>query len=492
MRPRLLVLTVACALIAPAAAGAASLPQRSPLGPAQGVQASVSGTTVTIRFTGASAAWGKAHAGAQVLLTCDVHPAEKLLFSKSADGAAASNVAVRVAEDGGSVRHAFDGPPGDACDVLPEGSGDDLAAGLSARTASAPEAALTPRGAAYLDEQARGIRMMDVLRSGTPKGAYGSAAVAVAAGGGAVVALDDPNGTPPAGKIGYWSKGRAVSVITASAEGRRLVIQDLGNGMVRTNVLESVIGWLPVTPFALPKALTSGGGVYDDDEDDRLVADEGLSVRAGGDRVTFRFSGKAAKVFRHYAGRRIKAGCYAAPAPLLLTEALDLPGSLKLTTVRVPEHGGVITVRAPAGGRDVCGLETLDGRDIGGEALTPAGGRFALQLAAPLFLIFAPYPQVVEAGATHYPGLNTIIAASEDQSLVPLASPGAALGSGKTGFWTDAGLQALYALGAGDGLRLVLADEGHGMARTNMVSAMPVFLSLIATDTPEDSAAATS
>ena len=61
-------------------------------------------------------------------------------------------------------------------------------------------------------------------------------ALVVQRGRGLIVALDGPDASPPAGKLGYWTDGvRSVSAVLTAA-GRRLFI-DLERDVFRTNVL---------------------------------------------------------------------------------------------------------------------------------------------------------------------------------------------------------------------------------------------------------------
>jgi hypothetical protein len=470
MHGRSLLLTGLIALLIPTAAGAATLPARTALGPEQGVTASASGRTLTIGFTGAAAAWGRAHAGRKVVVECHQAPPSGLLFVKDPGGLTdplhLSTGTARLGADGAAVRVGLDGPARDACTV--DGA-PDWAAPPSTQVAYA---AVTPAGAASIDETARATRMADVLHAARPHGAYRPAADVVALGGGEVVALEDPNGTPPAGKIGYWSKGRAVSLITASSAGRRLAIQDLGGGMLRTNVLEDLTGWLPVGGFKA--APDSGADLADDGDDQGGEGDDGsadnpdIHAHRSGDRVVFRFTGKAAKAYRRHAGQRVRVVCLKAPPRALLGEATPVDAHPASTVVRVPRRGGVITGDAPAGHRDLCGIVTRTGGDLATGVLTRDGWRYLLDLIAPLALAFADGSptELAEPGATRYPGVATIIASHGD--LVGLATPGAPVKGDRIGIWTDADQQALIAFGAGFGLRYVLADEGHGMMRTNL------------------------
>lgn len=98
-------------------------------------------------------------------------------------------------------------------------------------------APVTARGRTYIDEK-RTVALLllpeelgDSDDPGPPP-----AALVVERGRGAVVALDGPDGTPPGGKLGYWTDGvRAVSVAVTKA-GRRLFFER-ERDVVRTNVL---------------------------------------------------------------------------------------------------------------------------------------------------------------------------------------------------------------------------------------------------------------
>lgn len=473
MHGRSLLLTGLLALAVPATSTAATLPARATLGPAQGVTASASGRTLTLGFTGAAAAWGKAHAGRKLAVACAETPPPGLLFVKEpedpTDPLPISIGSGRVAADGAAARIALDGPGRDACTIV---GALDWAVPPSTEMAYA---ALTPAGATSIDQSFHASRMVDVIHAAQPRGVYASASDVVALGGGEVVALDDPNGTPPAGKIGYWSKGRAVSLITADGAGRRLSIQDLGGGMLRSNVLGDLVGWSP--PAGL-KAAPKRAGVLTDDEDDDDSSAENPDIHAhrSGDRVVFRFTGKAAKTYRRHAGHRVRVTCTAAPPRPLLGERSTYDAHPAVTVVRVPRHGGTIVGDAPAGHRDICGVATLSRHDVATGVLSREGWRFLLDTIAPLALGFADGSpmELAEAGATRYPGLATIVASHE--GLIGLPTPGAPLKAGRVGVWTDADQQALVALAAVDGLRYVMADEGHGMVRTNLYAG---FLSVL-------------
>jgi hypothetical protein len=458
MRRRLVLFTVVSALIAPGGAHAAPLPPRGALGPEQGVTATASPKALTIAFTGASAAWGRAHAGREVELTCVDRPAQGLLLAEDASVADADDGpphATRVAADGASVRFAVTGPPGDLCAVNARSTWD------VPPSAELAWAAVTPDGAAYVEEWQRGLRMADVLYAAQPHDAYAPAAAVVADGGGEVVALDDPNGTPPAGKIGYWSKGRAVSVVATTASGRRLAIQDLGRGMLRTDVLEPLLEWGPAAGVRQTDPRASLGVPGLDGAD--------VSARLHGDRVALRFTGEAAATYREHAGDVVRVICVQVPPPALLGEVQVVDRHPAVTTVRVPRHGGVIRAAAPAAHHDLCVAEDAEGADIALAVVTPAAERYVMDVLAPMALALSGEAPgaLVPAGTARYPGAATIVAAHQD--YVALPTPGAPVPPGKLGVWTDADQQALLAFGDGGGRRrYVYADEGHGTMRTNI------------------------
>jgi hypothetical protein len=487
MRVRLLLFTVATTLIVGAPATAATLPHRTLVGPAQGVQASLSGKRVTVRFTGASAAWGKKRAGQAAAVSCEATPGPSLLFRGDTrasglggndtgfgDGSSSEDLDL---EDLGITKLS---PSGASVSVKVRDIADtdlcEVRTGL-ASSADSAWAALTPRGTIALEEQQRGLRMTDVAYAAAPKSTYRAAADVVALGGGEVVALDDPNGTPPAGKIGYWSKGRAVSLISASATGRRLELQDLGGGMLRTNAFEALMSW---TPAEKPKRRAGADDLAIDEdaekEAERYEAGEGVYSHLEGGDVVFRFTGKAAKAYRRIAGRRVAVMCMKAPERPLLGGALEVGGMPSVARVRVPAHGGTIRAKAPAGRNDLCAV-TYEGHEVAFGLLTPAGRRYLVDFIVPLALLFddqTPW-DIAPAQATRYPGVATVLAAHP--GVVGLPTQGAALAVGKTGVWTDADQQASIVFSGPDGLRYVLADEGDGVVRTNLFT---TFLSVIA------------
>jgi hypothetical protein len=104
-------------------------------------------------------------------------------------------------------------------------------------------ASLTDRGATYLDERAASGRLLGAIVLATslaPDSQVWPAADRVAAiSEGGVVPLAAPVDSPPAGKVGYFSDGGHMAVVTLSSAGRRLFI-DLNGDVTSTNVLEYI------------------------------------------------------------------------------------------------------------------------------------------------------------------------------------------------------------------------------------------------------------
>jgi hypothetical protein len=477
MRARSLPLIVATVLIAGPTAVASAVTHREEVGPEQGVQATVTGKTVQIRFTGAAAAFGQREKGKKVAVDCAKHPAPGLLF---VDGSYSDTFKMaKLSADGASLTVTLRDDPGDACDIY------------DAQTSISPaaRAALTPAGATWIDEEVRATRMIDVAHAARPVLAYRTAGDVVSIGGGEVVALDTPDATPPTGKIGYWAHGGAVSFVTLSSAGRRLWVQDLGGGMLHTDVLEAVVGWTPPKGFALPgedqgpsAGAAPGSGSADagssDDSGPDLGPGDGVSGRVvAGDRVVIRFTGKAAKAYRAIAGHRVEVACLAAPPAVLLGSALAWRAPT-ITKVRVPRRGGAIRAAAKPGNRDVCVVGEGQ-RTIATVLLSKAGRRFVGDFAAFGTVLEGRLPDALAAvGATSYPGAATIAAAHK--GLVPMASPGQKVAPGKVGVWTDGGQRALLAFTGSDGRRFVLADEGGGTVRTNVFTALMALLGSLA------------
>jgi hypothetical protein len=115
---------------------------------------------------------------------------------------------------------------------------------------------LTQKGAVFLDEQEKTFEMMKVIlvqsvlgerREQTEWLTYDELLAALLKARAApqrsgLVPLAGPRGTPPAGKVGYWSDGaQHAAVVTLSALGRRLFIEYEGD-VLHTNVANYIYG----------------------------------------------------------------------------------------------------------------------------------------------------------------------------------------------------------------------------------------------------------
>jgi hypothetical protein len=245
MRARWLPLTAALLLTVGGGTAAAASPPPA-FGPADGVQASrAADGTVEIRLTGSAAA---ALDGHDLSVDCGVHrESVGLLFTGrgalngdsntyGANGTVSSAGVLRV--EIGTSR------PLDAC-VIRDG------------TTILARAALDTAGAVWTDEAPRALALRDLLFRARAASSYRPATAMV---GGAVVALDGPAATAPAGQLGYWTDGAAHAVATTtSAVGRVLTVEDLGEGMLRTDVLDQGGIIDPVFAAALGEGAVTGG-----------------------------------------------------------------------------------------------------------------------------------------------------------------------------------------------------------------------------------------
>ena len=460
-------LTIGLVTIAPllgAAPAGAAPAKTTPVvpGPAEGVTATVAGTTVTVRFAGASAAVGRRLAGKRVSIECDEHPAPGLLLADS--GRVDDNYEeVTVASDGTHVAVRL-ATRGDGCEITRLDTYDTVA-----------RIPLTPAGAIWADEYRHATALLDVAYAGRPGVTYRPAEALVAEGGGRVVALSGPDATPPAGQVGYWTDGGGrAAFVTLSDAGRRLVLEDVGGVTRRTNVIEAESFYVPPeTGTAEGRAASDADGPHVKEYAGRPVgAAEGLRSAVSGGHVVLRFTGASARAFRAIAGHRVGVVCASLPTSPLIGAVSPDP-RFSQVVVRVPRRGG--TLRLPKlGAHDQCLVS--DGTKIVTLAYpTPRARRFRSHgLADAMFLSGLP-DAVATRGATSYPGAATVVAAHD--GLVVMASPTAKLQRGVVGLWTDGAQQAVLSATAPDGRRLVLADEGGGMLRSNVAD--PFTLALL-------------
>ena len=225
MRARWRPLTVALLLTVGGGTAVAAASSPPAFGPADGVQATrAADGDVEIRLTGPAAA---ALDGHDLSVDCGVHrESVGLLFTGrgAVDGDSNTYGASGTVSAAGVLRIEIGtSRPLDGC-VVQDG-----------RTIVA-RAALDTAGAVWADEAPRALALRDLLSRARTASSYRPVAVIV---GGAVVALDGPAATAPAGQLGYWTDGAAHAVATTtSAAGRVLTLEDLGAGMLRTDVLD--------------------------------------------------------------------------------------------------------------------------------------------------------------------------------------------------------------------------------------------------------------
>jgi hypothetical protein len=461
MRPRSVLFIIGLALIALPASAAQGATRPLVPGPAEGVQATASEGMLTIQFTGASAALGRKLAGKEVDISCDFHPKPGLLFGDEKD---VSTLRHGTVDAGGTFVRVKLAYPGDACELSPS----------AAFAATVARAALTPAGAVWADEQAHAARMFNAVFAVAPTAVYPPVAAVVAAGGGHIVALDSPDASPPPGQIGYWTDGGTrAAYSTLSDAGRRLFVQDLGGATQRTNSLDAEV---TAEPFERVKV---DGSLKQTDRDGRhvreyhgkpVLAADGVRASMRGSRLVVRFTGRSAAAFRAIAGHRVKVLCSAVPPSDLLGSVIDGP-QISVRVVRVPRHGGVVVLRTLRA-HDECGI--ADGRHI--VTLfrpTARGRRFRSEMTAALRFVTSMPETLASRGAASYPGAATIVA--QHSGLAVMATPDAPVRRGTIGVWTDAAQQAVLATTAPDGRRLVVADEGDGVVRSNVIAAFAVF-----------------
>jgi hypothetical protein len=453
MRARSILFIIGCALIALPASAASGASRPLVPGPAEGVQATVAGPTLTVRFTGAAAAVGHTLAGKEVEVACDVHPAPGLAFVDEQD--LSSSGSATVAADGTQVQVKV-ARPGDVCE-LRVAHGDRLRA----------RAVLTPAGATWVDEQVRATQLLDVAIGLRPRTAYPPVAPVVAAGGGRVAALASPDASPPPGQVGYWSDGGVhATYVTLSAAGRRLVLQDLGDGMQRTNILDAEVRWEPLPgneklDGSSEQSDSDGPHVREYDGDPVLPA-QGVRARVAGGRLVLRFTGRSARAFRAVAGHRVGLIC-SAVAPSELIGSVAGGPSVSYRVVRVPHHGGTLSLPTP-GAHDYCIV--FDGSGVVTVVQpTALGRRWSARVGDATAFVTGVPEALASRGATAYPGAATIVAAHP--GLTVMATPDAPLKRGAVGVWTDAAQQLVIAARTRSGRRMVAADEGGGMLRSN-------------------------
>ncbi|MDX6717261.1 MAG: hypothetical protein QOH30_3819 [Baekduia sp.] len=464
-----LLTTLLCLTAAPAGASAAADPPV--LGPADGVQATLTdGRTVEIRFTGTGPET-TALLGRRVIVECAPRPdLSGLQFVDHGDEDQSVSTGGAVTAGGVLRVQLPKAKPVDACNVL--AGPDDRAVFSDTVVARAP---LDAAGAVWVDEATRAHALRDLLIRARTTEAYRPAAAMV---GGGVVAVNGPAATPPAGQVGYWTDGAAHAVAaTFSAGGRRLAIEDLGDGMVRTNVLDQGAVLFPALEVAFggPFTVSSGSSASEREPDadgrggsspyraNRVGSGDGVRARFSGRRLTMRFTGRSAAALRTVAGRRVLITCVVRPDRGLFGGALQPPVEHD-AVVRAPRRGATLTATLPGTG-DVCAIAD-DGKPVAIAPATVAGRRWFADVEADKLLASLPGSLAAQGGTAYLPA-GAIVAKGKGDRLVTMSGPGGAVKPGHVGVWTDGARHAAVAVTSTSGRRIVLADEGDGTVRTN-------------------------
>jgi hypothetical protein len=470
MRTHFVLLIVLAALIDATPASAAP----PVLGPADGVQATRTDTTLVVTFTGDPAKW-KPLVGRAVGATCS--RAQNVTGLYLADGSGVGDVDVGEQKLGpdGTLRYTLTTKaPFDICAMSAY-----PAEGESGSNVELAEAAVTPSGAVWLDESRRALALHRLMeRAAGPRGYRPLTAL-----GAGIVALADPDGTPGSGETGYWTDGKRATVVTLSAVGRRLVIQDLGQGTLRTNVLDQS------DPFR--SAMSVPTAFFDAIEDFFVPVDpkrrspyrghapllqgDGLRVGVAGRRVRIHFTGRSARAFRRLGGRRVKVLCAPRPAPSLFPPATD--AARLRVTARIPRTGGTVALTLNGPAVDLCVV--LDrGTRVALVAITVTGRRWLQDLAALELMTDLSSEGFAPADASSYWPTATVVARAR-KVHVAMPGPEGRVPAGRVGVWTDGARSAARAAMSASGWRASVVDEGDGMVRTNMLGRLSLWGALL-------------
>ena len=141
-------------------------------------------------------------------------------------------------------------------------------------------------------------------------------------------------------QVGYWSDGaRRVALVTLSGAGRRLLIEDLGHGMQRTNLMPGFLS----EPDSLPSTSSYIFNVADRDPDagraprgnhDAVSHEDGVRASLAGTRLTIRFTGRSRAALARVAGRRVSITCSAAALPEGLVDPEAVMNGFQLMRAR--------------------------------------------------------------------------------------------------------------------------------------------------------------
>lgn len=485
MRTRSVLLTTLVALIG-ATPATAAIPV---LGPADGVQATHTDTTLVVTFAGDPAKW-KPLAGREVAASCTLVPDVRgLLLADAATDDLPDPVSgdqLKIGADGTVRFRLSTNKPFDVCDLTGFGKRGELV--------TLAQAAVTPNGLTWLDESRVGKALCALLTRAAGPGGYRP----LAALGAGPVALAGPAGAPGPGELGYWTDGAHHAVVSAlSAAGRLLLIEDLGDGMLRTNVLEqgSVLDAVVDATF---------GELFGDDdsaatdmvmgsEERRALEDrdgerkspyrgkavdsrDGVRGTFSGKRLVVRFTGHSAAAVRRVAGRRVRVSCIVRPLRVLFGGKGAAPAG-RAAVVRVPRRGATLRV-ALRGTGDLCFIAD-DGKLVASVAPTDTGRRWWADIQA-IKLMTRLSGNFAAPGGQAY--LASAAVAAGRKGITAVAGPDATAPLGRVGIWTDGARQAMVAVKSASGRRMVTADEGDGMARSNAFGDLLGMLLLLFSD----------
>ncbi|WP_196809251.1 hypothetical protein [Conexibacter woesei] len=228
----------------------------TPLAPADGIRATVSGRRATVRFTGRAARTLRALRGRRVTIGCSAIPAPSLLpsFVDQALHAEGGAGVGRVPAHGDAVTVTLKGGTGDVCSVIDDFHAVAFAGGTAAGKAWMQDlAALTVFNSGAVDFAAPGGQ------------AYRTTGQLVAAGRKlGYVAMSGPDGAVPVGRVGVWSDGaRQAAMAVVSPSGHRMMAVDDGHGLYRTNLVSTISFLTLYVSFGQDDGTSSSSGSGD-------------------------------------------------------------------------------------------------------------------------------------------------------------------------------------------------------------------------------------
>jgi hypothetical protein len=293
-----------------------------------------------------------------------------------------------------------------------------------------------------------------------------------------VDALDNAAASPPAGQVGYWSDGaRRAALVTLSGSGRRLVMEDQGDGMLSSNVNDFGASYVP--PGQQTEVDLSNTNADRDRSSWKpgrpVDARDGVRATVVGHQLAVRFSGRAVAAYRRIAGRRVAVICSGSVAVGLFdtNAAVD---AFHAVTVRVPRRGGIMRARID-GAADLCVVND-DGHTIATVTSTATGRGIVADFEASASLFGASEDAGAAAGSTAYRSAAEL-ARRIGHGAVALSGPDAAVARGHVGVWTDGAQRMVLATTSSTGRRMVWADDGDDIMRSNVFSSVAAAILLV-------------